>query len=98
MKCPNCQCEISSNERICRYCGFDIETSLKETVLQQSTGSSTLLRAQQGEYYRNAMQFYEENYRKEKEKNQTFVQVTVVILAGLVIILNFIEIFLVLCR
>ncbi len=85
MKCPNCHCEISSNERICRYCGFDIEQSRRDTLLWDDTM-----------YYRNAMQYYEENFRREKEKKERYREVTIIVLVCLVAVLNLLEIFLVL--
>lgn len=87
MKCPNCHCEISSNERICRYCGFDIEASRSGTIMREPEM-----------YYRNALKYYEDNYRKELEKNEHYRQVTLILLIGLVVFLNILEIILVIWR
>ena len=88
MKCPNCHCEISPNERICRYCGFDIDYSRRETMLRDNETA----------YYRNAMQYYEENYRKEKERNDRYRELLMTMLIGLVVVLNILEILLVLWK
>lgn len=87
MKCPNCHCEISSNERICRYCGFDIDAHRKE-----------ILRENQDAFYRNAMQYYEESYRQEKERNERYRQWTLVCLIAVLVLLNIMELILVLWK
>lgn len=86
MKCPNCHCEISSNERICRYCGYDIDASRMNTMMHN----------QEAMYYRNQMQYYEDIYRQERERNERYRQLTVVVLIAAVLLLNLIEILLVL--
>lgn len=84
MKCPNCHCEISMNERICRYCGYDIETSQKGTIIRDSSAL----------YYKDALQFYEQNYQIEKERNERYRQSTLITLLGIVAFLNLLEVIL----
>lgn len=82
MKCPNCHCEISRNERICRYCGFDVE----EFLANSAYGDSGTL------HYRDALNYYERGYFREKEKNERYRRNLIAVLIGGVAILNIIQI------